>query len=81
MRGVHSPMPADGTARGQLGTAGWQQHVCLPAHRPSGKWAFVGTSPLIFHWEKNTGSQGWESKSELTDTDKRKLPDQYLRVS
>lgn len=73
------PCFADGKAYGHLRTAGMQWCLHLPASWPSGKWVFVGTSPLIFHWEKNTGSQRWERKSELTDTDPRKLPDQYLK--
>lgn len=62
-------------------------HICAqleaagltPAGRwPGGKWAFAGTRPLIFHWEKSTGSQRQERKSELTDTDPGTLPDRYL---
>lgn len=60
----------------------WRQRGSPSAELwPGGKWAFVGTRPLIFHWEKNTGSRNGEGKSELSDTDPRTLPDQYLKES
>lgn len=71
------PTPCGGKAPAHLCTAGGSG-VTLAERWPGGKWAFAGTRPLIFHWEKSTGSQRQERKSELTDTDPGTLPDRYL---